>query len=124
MPMQRYLYPKNWDAIAFRVKAKANWTCQNCGRKCRPTGQGKAAFAERLEFNQRVQFEMKPQRFTLTVAHLNHNPSDCSEDNLKALCSVCHLRYDKELHRQNRQKNKSLKQEAQGQLKLALQLGE
>lgn len=36
----------------------------------------------------------KPTRFVLTVAHLNHRPEDVRRENLKALCSVCHLEYD------------------------------
>lgn len=35
----------------------------------------------------------------LTVAHLNHTPEDCAEDNLKAMCQRCHLNYDKDEHR-------------------------
>ncbi|WP_071789029.1 hypothetical protein [Leptolyngbya sp. Heron Island J] len=35
-----------------------------------------------------------PQRWTLTVAHLDHEPQNCDRDNLRALCSVCHLSYD------------------------------
>jgi hypothetical protein len=30
----------------------------------------------------------------LTVAHLNHDPQDCRDENLKAFCQRCHLRYD------------------------------
>jgi hypothetical protein len=34
----------------------------------------------------------------LTVAHLNHDPADCRDENLKAMCNRCHLRYDTALH--------------------------
>lgn len=30
----------------------------------------------------------------LTVAHLDHNPKNCVESNLLALCQQCHNRYD------------------------------
>jgi 5-methylcytosine-specific restriction endonuclease McrA len=33
-------------------------------------------------------------RIVLTVAHLNHTPEDCRDENLKALCQRCHNRYD------------------------------
>lgn len=36
MPMNRKLYPANWEAIAQAVKDSANWECSECGRKCRP----------------------------------------------------------------------------------------
>lgn len=37
----------------------------------------------------------------LTVAHLNHQPADCRDENLKAMCQRCHLRYDRDLHVMN-----------------------
>jgi 5-methylcytosine-specific restriction endonuclease McrA len=30
----------------------------------------------------------------LTIAHLDHNPENCDRDNLRALCQLCHNRYD------------------------------
>lgn len=35
----------------------------------------------------------------LTVAHLNHDPTDCRDENLEALCQRCHNRYDLEARR-------------------------
>jgi hypothetical protein len=26
----------------------------------------------------------------ITIAHLNHTPEDCADDNLAALCQLCH----------------------------------
>jgi glutamine amidotransferase-like uncharacterized protein len=40
-------------------------------------------------------------KVVLTVAHLNHEPSDCREVNLRAYCQRCHLRYDNEHHIKN-----------------------
>ena len=37
-------------------------------------------------------------RIVLTVAHLNHKPEDCSDENLVALCQRCLLRYDAKHH--------------------------
>jgi len=38
----------------------------------------------------------------LTVAHLGDpSPENCADDNLKAMCQRCHLRYDGPQHRQN-----------------------
>jgi hypothetical protein len=34
----------------------------------------------------------------LTVAHLNHTPEECGDDNLKAMCQGCHLHYDRKHH--------------------------
>ena len=30
----------------------------------------------------------------LTVAHLDHTPENCADDNLVALCQKCHNNYD------------------------------
>lgn len=35
----------------------------------------------------------------LTVAHLNHDPSDCADENLAALCQQCHNRLDAPMRR-------------------------
>jgi hypothetical protein len=35
------------------------------------------------------------------VAHLNHTPMDCRDENLAALCQRCHLRYDHAHHLKN-----------------------
>lgn len=80
-PMQRDLYPDDWEAIALRVKDAADWTCQHCGKRCRRP-------SEPFDTHKR----------TLTVAHLDHNPSNVADDNLLALCAPCHLRYDAKMH--------------------------
>jgi len=39
----------------------------------------------------------------LTVAHLNHDPTDCRPENLAAMCQRHHLAYDHDHHRRNAQ---------------------
>jgi hypothetical protein len=34
----------------------------------------------------------------LTVGHLDHTPENCAEENLRAWCQRCHLRYDAKHH--------------------------
>lgn len=77
MPMNRSLYPEQWDAIAAAVKEQAGWRCESCNAQCRYPGE-----------------KFDTHRRTLTVAHINHTPMDCSEENLVALCPACHLAYD------------------------------
>ena len=98
MPMQKELYPKDWKQIAFRIKEKAGWVCEFCGRQCRRPG-------EKFDTHKR----------TLTVAHMNHKPEDISPGNLKALCAPCHLRYDAKHHAETRRKNLT---EAKGNTKI------
>lgn len=32
MPMNRRLYPDDWEEIALAVKDEADWKCEGCGR--------------------------------------------------------------------------------------------
>ena len=106
--MDRKLYPNNWEAIALDVKEQANWTCQECGKQCWRPGE---MTTEQIKADRSTW-----ALFTLTVAHLNHIPSDCRPENLKALCSACHLRYDASQMPLKRH----LKKERMGQLALDL----
>lgn len=134
MPMNRSLYPDNWEEIARQVKESADWQCEACGKPCRKPGVAWATFVGWIlyrfgsesdlykqtgeetysEFDGFSGWVEKPQRFTLTVAHLDHNPANCDRTNLKALCAPCHCRYD--LSQMARKKY--LKRERDGQLNL------
>lgn len=110
MPMDRSLYPKEWNSIAYRIKDQANWCCEECGRRCKRPDEDWSRFLSSGCVSGEV--EIKLGRYVLTVAHLNHIPSDCRDENLKALCSVCHLRYD----RRQMALKRRLKRERLGQL--------
>lgn len=97
----RHLYPTNWEEIAFSIKSKADWKCEECGVQCRRPG---------AKFN--------THKLTLTTAHLNHIPSDCRDENLKALCAPCHLRYDAAHHAKNAAITRAKKKLSPGQLSL------
>lgn len=93
MPMQRDLYPDDWEAIALAVKEAADWHCQVCEKQCyRPTDEVQGA---------------KDARLILTVAHLDHDPPNCVTENLMAMCSVCHNRYDAPMRASRRQAKKA-----------------
>lgn len=87
MPMKRHLYPKDWEAISARIRERA---C-NC---CEWPGCG-------LANGQMIKGKRGPYRVVLTVAHLDHNPANCAEDNLRAWCQPHHLRYDARHHAHN-----------------------
>jgi len=71
------LYPKNWKEISFYVRyLRAKGKCEFCG-------------AEEGKNN-----PITNSKVVLTVAHLDHNPTNCNLNNLKALCQMCHNRYD------------------------------
>ncbi len=84
MPMQRELYPDDWEAIATAVKEAADWRCQECGKQCRRPGE-----------------PFDTHKRTLTVAHIDPDPSNVSRENLRALCAPCHLRLDAKMHARN-----------------------
>jgi hypothetical protein len=45
-------------------------------------------------------------KVVLTVAHLDHDPTNCGDDNLRAMCQRCHLAYDHEHHARSRHTNR------------------
>lgn len=61
-------YPANWQAISLAVKEEAGWCCIRCGHIHEPAAG-----------------------YTLTVHHLDMNPSNNVWWNLLALCQRCHL---------------------------------
>jgi len=85
MPMDKSLYPADWDEIALAVKNEADWQCECCGKQCRKKG-------EKFDTHKR----------TATVMHLNHKPMDCRPENLICGCAPCHLRYDNKHRRKRR----------------------
>lgn len=64
----RSTYPENWQEIAERTKADANWRCVRCGHPHDPK-----------------------HGYTLTVHHMDLDPQNCAWWNLAALCQRCHL---------------------------------
>lgn len=61
-------YPPNWPEIANATKAATNWVCVRCEHPHDPASG-----------------------YTLTVHHLDIDPSNCEWWNLAALCQRCHL---------------------------------
>ena len=49
MPIIRARYPKDWNAIAFQVKAEAQWCCEQCRRPCRRPGESVEDFLKRCQ---------------------------------------------------------------------------
>ena len=96
-PSERARYPRDWRAISLRIRARAGNRCEcegECGlhttspgaRRCVEVNGTKAVFAK--------------GNVVLTVAHLDHRPENCGDENLKAMCQRCHLRYDADHHRE------------------------
>lgn len=116
-PEEKHRYPKDWPAISKRIREKrAGNRCEECGVRNGSIGgrdkygffllafplmdnkTGVAYWPEPGETHvcgdNMVQERLRIIRIVLTVGHLNHKPEDCSDENLKAWCQRCHLRYD------------------------------
>lgn len=75
-PENRGRYPRDWPAISMRIRERANWQCERCS----------AAHNE--------PHPVTGSRVILTVAHLDHTPENCADENLLALCQRCHNQHD------------------------------
>ena len=80
---ERARYPADWRAISLAVREAAEWTCQ-----------GAPGIYDDCRSVHGHPHPVTGSRVVLTVAHLNHQPEDCSPGNLRALCQRCHLAYD------------------------------
>jgi hypothetical protein len=83
---RKHLYPKDWRTISQRIRfERAKGRCEFAGCSA-------------------VHGEPHPitgSNVVLTVAHLNHDETDCSDENLLAGCQRCHLTYDAKHHAKN-----------------------
>lgn len=91
---ERARYPKNWKEISARIRARSGGRCE-CVAEC-----GLHTSYRCQEWNGKAAIFAKG-KIVLTVAHLDHTPENCSDDNLKAMCQRCHLRYDRKQHAEN-----------------------
>lgn len=92
-PENKHLYPKNWKEIRQSILERAGNKCEFCG----------------VENHSIQNRNGKDVKIVLTIAHLDHNPSNCHPDNLRALCQKCHLTYDAKMHAANAAKTRALK---------------
>lgn len=95
-PENKSRYPKNWKEIRERILKRANNRCEFCGVE-----------NHTYRYNPKTG---KDAYIVLTIAHLDHTPENCSDDNLKALCQRCHNQYDAEHRKQTRKGNSAEKQ--------------
>lgn len=113
-PDQRELYPKNWREISLRIRERADNCCETCDA---PNGAYIVRDKANLE-NWRLAhepdflegYEPDAIKVVLTVAHLNNDPADCRDENLRALCQLHHLRLDAQYHASNAARTRQRKQ--------------
>lgn len=112
-PENKSRYPKNWKEIRAKILERASQKCEFCGVKNHAIGvRGyDGEFYEEGTWEADSLFygaeKAKPIKIVLTIMHLNHQPEDNRDENLKAGCQRCHNRYDMPHRIANRKKNRN-----------------
>ena len=92
-PENRNRYPKNWKEISAAIRfERAEGLCE-CAGEC-GLDHGDRCAAEHGKPH-----PLTSSKVVLTVAHLDHQPENCDDDNLKAMCQQCHNRLDAPMRR-------------------------
>jgi 5-methylcytosine-specific restriction endonuclease McrA len=124
--MDRSKYPQNWREIRDRIIDRADHRCEcrgECGdehpqdfdQRCNaPDGEVVIRDPRVPAFWRRPCTESaalaagewdrswgKDVKIVLTVAHLDHDPSNSDPENLRAMCQRCHNLYDLPHRRRN-----------------------
>jgi hypothetical protein len=82
--MQQNLYPADWKLLAQACLARAGYRCEDCGIPHGVLRVGKRSKSAYVVY--------------LHAAHVNHDPHNPQAE-LRALCSSCHLKYDRHTER-------------------------
>lgn len=119
--LRRYYTGPIWRAIRARILERAGNKCERCGAPNRVILARNGGWwfdaANRIARDERgcercPAGNFLPNRFVhivLTIAHLNHDPSDNRDENLAALCQWCHLSHDIRFHVTNRRRTLAAK---------------
>ena len=107
-PENKKLYPKNWKEIRENILKRASNRCEFCGIENHIEGfrlaDGRFVRTDNDVKNKRFaeSFCHKTFKIVLTIAHLDHDPTNNDPSNLRALCQKCHNNYDKEHRKETR----------------------
>jgi hypothetical protein len=109
--MDKSKYPVNWPAISIQVRTEAGMRCEWCkvgnyavgARDCAGMWWSFDRIDNTADGVIARWFGRSPDivRIVLTVAHLDHDPSNNRRSNLAALCQRCHLNHDRDQHMAN-----------------------
>lgn len=93
-PENKARYPKNWPEISRRIRQdRAKGRCEHY-----LLVKGSNDLLYRCTAMNGEPHPITGSKVVLTVAHLDHQPENCSDENLRAMCQRCHLRYDAHHH--------------------------
>src|SRR5690606_14847415 len=114
-PENKDRYPDDWPDISRRIRFdRAEGRCECAGECGAPTH----SYPGRCLAEHGQAHPVTGSRVVLTVAHLNHTPEDCTDDNLRAMCQACHLSYDIDRHVANAARTRLQNSVIDGQLSL------
>lgn len=109
MPIDYKRYPTDWKSrIVPEVLERAKDKCECCGRENKSSVYSSRVFTmdgyQTAWTTLPLSDTSKKVTIVLTVAHLDHDEhnQNVSLDRLKAMCQLCHLRYDAEEKRRRR----------------------
>ena len=117
-PENKKLYPVNWAEISRRIRVgraknrcevtgilnysvgywyKGNFHCLSAPPYNHPEGLSDYLAARELQdhYNNACDQDPKAIVIVLTVAHLDHDPSNCKDSNLLCMCQRYHNLYDR-----------------------------
>lgn len=100
-PENRARYPKNWKTVIVpRIRARSGNRCE-CTGQCGVihVGEWHADLDRCNRLNGNPIDEIEGPAIVLTVAHLDHTPENCADENLLHMCQGCHNRYDAPMRR-------------------------
>jgi 5-methylcytosine-specific restriction endonuclease McrA len=90
--LKKFYRPPEWTATRQAILERAGFRCEDCGQR-----QGKRYWNVKRRCWVVVQ---------LGVAHLDNDPRNNADANLKALCRACHLQRDAPFHKLTRQERR------------------
>ncbi len=129
MPFDKSKYPKDWDKISKRIRERDGNKCFWCEVKNGAVGArdrfGNWHDVQEIDsMNFEIRYDLfdndypKIVKIVLTVMHWpDHDPMNCSDENLKAACQKCHNRMDNPMRRKNAKRTK-LKMKFKNQMDL------
>lgn len=101
-PENKHRYPADWSGISLHIRfERAKGQCECDGRCGRGTHKGRCPNTHNLPAYG------TGKRVILTVAHLDHTPENCEDENLCAFCQACHLSYDRDHHKETAQQSRA-----------------
>jgi 5-methylcytosine-specific restriction endonuclease McrA len=127
-PENKGKYPKNWKGVRESILERARNECEFCrlrnGEMVLRGSRGDCKVYARVgpwdDFvrmaetgeilvwsEEHCEWQDRPVKVVLTIAHLDHDPGNNSPQNLRALCQRCHNSWDAEHRAETRKKGKA-----------------